>query len=136
MYRIIGMLLGTMLLATLPFATAAEMSDTDIARALMANHWCNFSYNKTTGYSSRRVAQFLGNGVLTIGRNAEGGVSGPAGSYYGQSQGGQRYQWRVLGTNLLLAPAGGAWEVYALDAYRTSAGKLVLKVAGEEWIAC
>lgn len=136
MSRPVAALASALLLATLPVAASAQYSDAQIHQALMANRWCNFKYSQISGRSSSRVAQFHGNGLLVIGSNSEGVSSGPNGSVYGQSQGSERYQWRVQAAHLLLAPLGGGWDAYPLDAYRTSAGVLVLKVAGEEWSAC
>jgi len=136
MSRFAGAILAAALALAVPAAASAQMSDADITRGLMSTRWCSFSYNQTTGYSSRRVAQFLPGGVLTIGGNAEGGSSGQNGSFYSQTQGGDRFHWRVQAAQLLLAADDGVWGAYVLDGYRTSSGTIVLKVAGAEWVPC
>jgi len=116
-------------------APSFAYTDAEITRALEANAWCSFSYNKTTGYSHSRRAIFGANGVLTVQSNNEGGSSGSGGSYYGQSRGGQSYGWRVEGGVLYLSD-GRSEDAHSLDSKRSSSGGLVLLVDGEEWTPC
>ena len=101
----------------------------------MANAWCSFSYNQTTGYSHSKRAVFTADGMLRVASNNEGGSSGSGGSYYGQSTGGDTYGWRVQGGVLYLSE-GGAWGAHTLDAKNNSNGSIILIVDGTEWSAC
>ncbi len=116
-------------------APAAAWTDQEISNALMANAWCSFSYNQTTGYSHSKRAVFGSNGVLTIRSDNEGGSSGSGGSYYGQSNGGNSYGWRVQGATLYLSD-GASWDAHTLDSKSSSNGGLVLIVDGQEWTPC
>jgi len=116
-------------------APASAYTDQEISNALMGNAWCSFSYNQTTGYSHSKRGVFGGNGVLTVGSNNEGGSSGSGGSYYGQSNGGDSYGWRVMGGVLYLSE-GGTWGAHTLDAKNNSNGSIILIVDGTEWSAC
>ena len=115
--------------------TANAYSDQEISTALMANAWCSFSYNQTTGYSHSKRAVFGGNGVLSIHSGNEGGSSGSGGSYYGQSSGGQSYGWAVKGGVLYLSD-GASWDAHSLDSKRNSNGSIILIVDGKEWSVC
>lgn len=114
---------------------AEAYTDQEIASALMANAWCSFSYNQTTGYSHSQHAVFGGDGVLRVTSGAEGGSSGYGGSYYGQSSGGDSYNWAVRGGVLYLG-AGGSWDAHSLDSKTSSNGTLILLVDGKEWSPC
>jgi hypothetical protein len=114
---------------------ATAYTDQEISTALMANAWCSFSYNQTTGYSHSKRAVFGGNGILSINSGNEGGSSGYGGSYYGQSSGGESYGWAVKGGVLYLSD-GATWDAHSLDAKNNSNGSLILIVDGKEWSTC
>ena len=114
---------------------ANAYTDQEISTALMANAWCSFSYNQTTGYSHSKRAVFGGNGVLSINSGSEGGSSGFGGSYYGQSSGGESYGWAVKNSILYLSD-GASWDAHSLDSKRNSNGSLILIVDGKEWSPC
>jgi hypothetical protein len=114
---------------------ATAYTDQEISTALMANAWCSFSYNQTTGYSHSKRAVFGGNGILSINSGNEGGSSGYGGSYYGQSSGGESYGWAVKGGVLYLSD-GATWNAHSLDAKNNSNGSLILIVDGKEWSTC
>ena len=123
-------------MAALCFAVpASAYTDQEISTALMANAWCSFSYNQTTGYSHSKRGVFGADGSLNVSSNNEGGSSGSGGSYYGQSRGGDNYGWRVVGGVLYLS-SGGSWEAHSLDAKYNSNGSLILIVDGTEWSSC
>lgn len=122
-------------LATICATPAAAYSDQQISQGLMANAWCSFSYNKVSGYSKSQRGVFTPDGMLTVSSNREGGSSGPNGSVYGQAQGGETYQWRVQGGQLLLGQ-DGEWESFTLDAKQNSNGSIILIVDGAEWSVC
>jgi hypothetical protein len=115
--------------------SANAYTDQEISTALMANAWCSFSYNQTTGYSHSKHAVFGGNGILRINSGAEGGSSGYGGSYYGQSSGGESYGWAVKGGVLYLSD-GASWDAHSLDSKRNSNGSIILIVDGKEWSVC
>ena len=110
-------------------------SDEQIAQALTSTSWCSFSYNQTSGYSRSQRATFQPSGILTVATRSEGGSSGPAGSVYSQSDGGDTYRWEVRGGRLGLANEEGV-EDFTLDESRTSSGGFVLLVDGQEWTPC
>ena len=114
---------------------ACAYTDQEISTALMANAWCSFSYNQTTGYSHSKRGVFSADGSLNVSSNNEGGSSGYGGSYYGQSRGGDNYGWRVQGGVLYLSE-GGSWGAHTLDAKYNSNGSLILIVDGTEWSSC
>ena len=114
---------------------ANAYTDQEISTALMANAWCSFSYNQTTGYSHSKHAVFGGNGVLSINSGSEGGSSSSGGSYYGQSSGGESYGWAVKDSVLYLSD-GASWDAHSLDSKRNSNGSLILIVDGKEWSPC
>ena len=45
-------------------APASAYTDQEISNALMANAWCSFSYNQTTGYSHSKRGVFSADGSL------------------------------------------------------------------------
>ena len=116
-------------------APASAYTDQEISNALMANAWCSFSYNQTTGYSHSKRGVFSADGSLNVSSNNEGGSSGYGGSYYGQSRGGDNYGWRVQGGVLYLSE-GGSWGAHTLGAKNNSNGSLILIVDGTEWSSC
>jgi len=116
-------------------APANAYTDREISTALMANAWCSFSYNQTTGYSHSKRAVFGSNGVLSIHSGSEGGSSGSGGSYYGQSSGGESHGWTVKDSVLYLYD-GASWDAHSLDSKRNSNGSLILIVDGKEWSVC
>ncbi len=110
-------------------------SDAEISQALMSTSWCSFTYNQRTGYSRSQRARFQASGVLHVSTNAEGGSSGPSGSVYGQSGGGDTYQWQVRSGRLILTGEEGS-EDLTLDAKESSSGGFILLVDGQEWTPC
>ena len=114
---------------------ANAYTDQEISTALMANAWCSFSYNQTTGYSHSKRAVFGSDGRLNIHSGSEGGSSGSGGSYYGQSSGGESYGWAVKDSVLYLSD-GASWDAHSLDSKRNSNGSLILIVDGKEWSPC
>ncbi len=110
-------------------------SDAEISQALTSTSWCSFSYNQTSGYSRNQRATFQSSGILTVATRGEGGSSGPAGSVYSQSDGGDTYRWEVRGGRLILANEEGVQD-FTLDESRTSSGAFVLLVDGQEWTPC
>jgi hypothetical protein len=115
--------------------SANAYTDQEISTALMANAWCSFSYNQTTGYSHSKRAVFGGNGILRINSGNEGGSLGYGGSYYGQSSGGESYGWAVKGGVLYLSD-GASWDAHSLDSKNNSNGSIILIVDGKEWSVC
>lgn len=110
-------------------------SDAEISQALMRTSWCSFSYNQTTGYSRSQRATFQDGGILHVSSSAEGGSSGASGSVYGQSSGGDTYQWQVQEGRLILTGEEGVQDL-TLDSKESSSGGFILLVDGEEWTPC
>jgi hypothetical protein len=114
---------------------AAAYTDQEISEALMAQAWCSFRYNRHSGYSSSQRAVFGRDGLLRVSNNREGGSSGPAGSYYSQSQGDDVYRWAIRNGALILADDSGQ-QAFPLDAKLNSSGNIILLVDGQEWSGC
>ena len=110
-------------------------SDEQISQALMGTSWCSFSYNQTSGRSRNQRATFQSSGILQVASRSEGGSSGPYGSVYSDSSGGDTYRWQVQNGRLILASDEGV-ESLTLDESRTSSGGFVLLVEGQEWTPC
>lgn len=117
-------------------AVATSAQDQQIAQFLMANRWCAFSYSQTSGRTSTEQVQFNRDGTATRGAQSETQSSNPNGSYYGNSQGGDRGYWRIQGGQLMLSQDGVQWGVQPVQLTRNSNGSPILNSGGKEYMVC
>jgi hypothetical protein len=117
-------------------SVANSAQDQQIAQLLMANRWCSFSYNQTSGRTSTEQVQFNRDGTATRGARSETQSSNPNGSYYGNSQGGDRGYWRIQGGQLMLSHDGQQWAPQPLQVTRNSNGYPILNSGGKEYSQC
>jgi len=117
-----------------PVASTAQ--DQQAAQFLMANRWCSFSYSQTSGSTSTEQVQFNQDGTATRSGQRETQSSNPNGSYYGNSQNGDRGYWRVQGGQLMLSQDGAQWTLMPSQVTRNSNGYPILNLGGKEYSQC
>jgi hypothetical protein len=127
-----------------PMPQNTDQVSQQLTQLLTSSSWCSFSYNATTGYSSKSQNTFRPDGILVIGTggeggtmNQQGGTTVAGGSFYSQRQGGGQAQWRVQGGQLYIdAGQGAGWQVLPLNVTLNSAGNPIIKANGTEYMRC
>lgn len=123
----------------LVFAKAAAPAggqDGQISQFLTRNAWCGFTYNKTSGTSTRERVVFYSNGTVARTSGAQTYSSGPAGSVAGQSANANQGRWKVANGTLNLSQDGVNWTPQPLQVTQNSNGSPIIKSNGKEYMVC
>lgn len=120
-------------------AAAPQKAGKDqLSQFLMANAWCSFSYNSTTGYSSKSRAQFFPDGTYSLGAQGEGYSSGYGGTMASQHNTGDGGMWKVVNNKLMMSNAetGNQWVELPMQITQNSNGAPIIKANGKEYMRC
>jgi hypothetical protein len=114
---------------------------TQLGQLLLSSAWCSFSYSGTTdntgtGRSSTSRVQFSADGTALQTNGGESYYNGNNGSVAGQSSGGQRYYWKVMGNSLQVSGDGAQWAPVNLSVSRNSNGYPIITADGTEYMQC
>ena len=133
----------TIVSSVLLFAVAAPVSagnqdaDREAKQILTSSAWCSFSYNSVTGTSNSSRVVFHTNGIMTINSGSETYSKGYAGTYAGQSQGGNRMKWKLENLRMYIDQGDGNGFVdIGLEATTNSNGYPILHAGGKEYSMC
>lgn len=110
--------------------------DRQIAQLLQRSAWCYFSYSQSSGTTRTERVVFRADGSGAQSTGGETYNSGPNGTVAGQSQGGQPFQWRVQGGNLLVSADGAQWETQPLRITQNSNGSPIVTARNKEYAMC
>lgn len=117
-----------------PIATTQQ--DQQIAQLLTSSRWCYMRYSQAMGSTSTERVSFTADGRFVMATNRESAVNNSAGSYYGNSSGGDRGMWRVQNGVLMMSSNGMQWEQYPLQITRNSNGYPIVTANGKEYSQC
>lgn len=123
--------LPVMLALGLP-AQAGGMSN----ELLLSSAWCNFTYNKTTGYSHSKRVRFNADGTYGTGSRGEGYSSGGGGSMASQRDAAAGGVWKVHQGELFMAERGGRLEQVRTVLKRNNNGHPIIVADGAEYSQC
>ena len=110
--------------------------DRQIAQLLERSAWCYMSYSQTSGTSRTERVVFRADGSGMQSSGGETYNSGPNGTVAGQSQGGQPFQWRVQGGNLMVTIDGAQWDTQPLRITQNSSGYPIVTARNKEYAMC
>jgi hypothetical protein len=110
--------------------------DRQISQLLLRTAWCYFSYSQTSGTTRTERVVFRPDGSGAQSTGGETYSSGANGTVAGQSQGGQPFQWRVQGGNLLVSADGMQWDTQPLRITQNSSGSPIVTAGGKEYAVC
>jgi len=115
-----------------PSASAGGVSN----ELLLSSTWCNFTYNKTTGYSHSKRVRFNANGTYSTGSRGEGYSSGSGGSMASQRDSAAAGMWKVMNGELFMSEGGGGLEHVQTVLKRNSNGYPIIVADGAEYSQC
>jgi hypothetical protein len=123
-----------------PAAPAAgqqgSAQDAQVVQFLTGNAWCAFSYNKTSGASSKERVVFRRDGIVVQQTGSETYSSGSGGIVAGQRSGGNQARWRARNGQLELSQDGVNWAPQVLNVTRNSNGYPIINANGKEYMQC
>lgn len=122
-----------------PKAAAPGKAGTDsLSQLLLRNAWCSFSFNKTSGYSSKSRVKFFADGTYSTAAQGEGYSSGYGGTMASQHNTGDAGNWKVTGGQLQMSSAetNGQLVTLPLEVTRNSNGSPIIKANGKEYMVC
>lgn len=117
---------------------AQKAGNDELSQFLMRNAWCSFSYNKTSGYSSKSRAQFFPDGTYSLGAQGEGYSSGYGGTMASQHNTGDGGLWKVVNGKLMMSNAetGNQFVELPMQITRNSNGSPIINANGKEYMVC
>lgn len=139
---------STDIVATPPPVAAGKATRVDtkdpLAQLFLSSPWCNFRFNKTTGYSSKTRVQYFVDGTYQSGARGEGDSSGAGGIMASQSDTGSTGKWTTHKGQLLMTippsdenPSPPADLVpVPLVVNKNSNGAPILLINGTEFVRC
>lgn len=123
----------SVLMMVLPVSTlAAGMSP----QLLTSSAWCNFTYNKTTGYSHTKKYHFDPNGTYGLGSRGEGYSSGSGGSMASQRDARADGFWQVANGELFMSEGRGPPQPVTTVLKRNNNGYPIIVSNGVEYSQC
>lgn len=132
--------------AAAPGAPAAKMDlDDPLAKLLLSSAWCNFWFNKTTGYSGSARVQYFVDGSYQLGSKSEGYSSGAGGTFASEGRSGASGHWYVRAGQLFgTAPPTDAnprpdpttFYPLPLVINKNSNGNPIIVADGKEYASC
>lgn len=117
---------------------AAKAGTDELSQFLMRNAWCTFTFNKTSGASSKSRAVFFPDGTFSGNAQSEGYSSGYGGTMASQHDSGDSGEWKVMNGKLHLrnAETGNQWVLQELQITRNSNGSPIINAGGKEYMVC
>ena len=125
-------LVASLMFSLSPSASAGGVSN----ELLLSSTWCNFTYNKTTGYSHSKRVRFNANGTYSTGSRGEGYSSGSGGSMASQRDSAAAGMWKVMNGELFMSEGGGGLDHVKTVLKRNSNGYPIIVADGAEYSQC
>lgn len=114
-----------------------------LAKLLLSSAWCNFWFNKTTGYSGSSRVQYFADGTYQLGAKSEGYSSGYGGTFASEGRSGSSGRWYVQkGTFYGTPPPSDAdpnpqtFYPFPMAVTRNSNGHPIITAGGKEYSQC
>ena len=125
---------------------AGLMQLTDpLAKLLLSSAWCNFWFNKTSGYSGSARVQYFADGSYQLGKKSEGYSSGSGGTFASEARAGSSGSWYVKDgqmygtsppTDANPNPDVNTFYPLPVVVKNNSNGSPIITAAGKEYARC
>jgi hypothetical protein len=114
-----------------------------LAKLLLSSAWCNFWFNKTTGYSGSSRVQYFADGTYQLGKKSEGYSSGYGGTFASEGQSGSSGRWYVQKGMFYGTPPPSdqdpnpqTFYPFPMQVSRNSNGSPIITAGGKEYSQC
>lgn len=123
--------------------TAKNDLNDPLAKLLLSSAWCNFWFNKTTGYSGSSRVQYFADGTYQLGAKSEGYSSGYGGTFASEGRSGSSGRWYVQKGMLYGTPPPSdadpnpqTFYPFPVVVSRNSNGYPIITAGGKEYSQC
>lgn len=114
-----------------------------LAKLLVSSAWCNFWFNKTSGYSGSSRVQYFPDGSYQLGKKSEGYSSGSGGTFASEGRSGSSGRWYVQKGMFYGTPPPSdqdpnpqTFYPFPMVVTRNSNGYPIITAGGKEYSQC
>lgn len=129
--------------ASAPAGTPKNDMNDPFAKLLVSSAWCNFWFNKTTGYSGSSRVQYFADGSYQLGKKSEGYSSGYGGTFASEGRSGSSGRWYVQNGMFYGTPPPSdqdpnpqAFYPFPMQVTRNNNGFPIITAGGKEYSQC